>query len=280
MRFTTVQSFLDFVQEELEANRLVLPTLPDIALKVRGAVDKGDASAVELAQMIATDASVSARLIQVANSPLYRGGVEIKNIQMAVTRLGMKTTRSLVTSIVMQQLFKPSSKVMEQNFRKIWEQSTNVASISRALSGFVPNLNADEAMLAGLIHAIGKLPILTLVEKIPEFRDSPSRLEKLLDKTHTAVGKLIMDTWTFPDELRRVPSEYLNFSYQAEGAADYVELVQVAFLQSIAGTDHPATRVEWSSVPAFAKLGLAPDVEIMEIEGVPEEIELTNSMLH
>ncbi len=264
MQFTSVESFLEFVKQELDANRLVLPTLPDIAMKVRSAVDKGDISAAALADIIASDISVSARLIQVANSPLYRGAVEINNIQMAVARLGMKTIRSLVTSIVMQQLFKPSSKALEQEFRTIWSHSLNVASISRALAGFAPGLNADEAMLAGLIHSIGKLP----------------RLEKLLEKAHPAVSKLIMDSWTFPEELKRVPSEYVNFSYQSDGdGADYVELVQVAFLQSIANTDHPATRIDWTTVPAFAKLGLAPDVEIMEIEGVSEEIDLAQSLL-
>jgi hypothetical protein len=55
--------------------------------------------------------------------------------------------------------------------------------------------------------------------------------------------------------------------------------VQVAFLQSIAGTDHPACRVDWNTVSSFAKLGLASDAEILDIEGVSEEIELTHSML-
>jgi hypothetical protein len=54
--------------------------------------------------------------------------------------------------------------------------------------------------------------------------------------------------------------------------------VQVAFLQSIAGTDHPACRVDWNTVPAFVKLGIQPDTEILEIEGVSEEIELAHSM--
>ena len=85
MQFKSVQDFLVHVQEELDANRLILPTLPDIALKVRDTVSQGDASAQQLAEMIATDAALSARLIQVANNPLYRGAVEINNIQMAVS---------------------------------------------------------------------------------------------------------------------------------------------------------------------------------------------------
>jgi HD-like signal output (HDOD) protein len=88
-----------------------------------------------------------------------------------------------------------------------------------------------------------------------------------------------MDTWNFPDELKLVASEYVNFRYDSGPKADYVDIVQVAFLQSIAGTDHPASRVDTSTVPSFAKLGLASDIEILEIEGVSDEIELARSML-
>lgn len=280
LQFKSVQEFLNHVQHELDANRLILPTLPDIALKVREAVSRGDTSAKTIADLIATDAALSARLIQIANSPLYRGSNEIKNIQMAVTRLGSKTIRTLITSLVMQQMFKPSSPMLTHYFKSIWEHGVNVSAISRAISCFVPHLSPDEAMLAGLLHQIGKLPILTLVEKIPEFRDSPSRLDKLLEKAHPHVGKIIMDTWQFPHELKLVPSEYVDFARDHDGPADYVDVVQVAFLQSIAGTDHPACRIDWASVPAFAKLGLQADVEILEVEGISEEIELAQSLFH
>ena len=279
MQFKSVQDFIVHVQEELDANRLVLPTLPDVALKVRDAVAKGEATSQELADMIVTDAALSARLMQVANSPLYRGANEVNNIQMAVTRLGSTTIRTLITSLVMQQMFKPTTELLEQYFRETWEQGVNVSSISRALASFTPHLNPDEAMLAGLIHQIGKLPILMLVEDIPEFKESPSRLNKLLEKAHPPIGKIIMDTWDFPEELKLVASEYIDFQRDSGEKADYVDLVQVAFLQSIAGTDHPASRIDWATVPSFAKLGMAPDAEVLEIEGISEEIELAQSML-
>ncbi len=279
MQFTSVQDFLDHVQSELDANRLVLPTLPDIALKVKDAVSNGDISAKELAEMIATDVALSTQIIRVVNSPVYRGAIEINNIQTAVSRLGNNTIRSLVTSLVVKQMFSPSSKLLESLFRKSWEQSINVSAISRALCAFVPHLNADEAMLAGLIHQIGKLPILMVAENIPEFRDSPTRMEKLLEKAHPAVGKMIMDAWDFPEDLKRVASEYVNFGYDSGSKADYVDVVQVAFLQSIAGTDHPACRVDCSAVPSFAKLGFTTSTEILEIEGISDEIENARNML-
>jgi len=279
MQFNSVNDFLVHVKEELDNDRLVLPTLPDIAIKVRNTVDKEGSTAQDLADIIITDAVLSARIIQVANSPLYKGNAEIKNIQLAVARLGSDTIRSLVTSFVMQQMYTPTSKTLESHFQTIWEESMNVSAISRALASFAPHLNADEAMLAGLLHQIGKLPILLLVENIPEFRDSPTRLNKLLEKAHPLIGKIIMDTWNFPNELKLVASQYTNFTYKSEGPATYVDLVQVAFLQSIVGTDHPACRVDYSTVHAFDKLGLAAETEIMEIQGITEEIELAKASL-
>jgi HD-like signal output (HDOD) protein len=180
----------------------------------------------------------------------------------------------------MQQMFTPSTELLGDYFRETWQQGVNVSSISRALASFVPHLNSDEAMLAGLIHQIGKLPILMLVEDIPEFKNSPTRLNKLLEKAHPPIGKIIMETWDFPEELKLVASEYIDFQRDTGEKADYVDIVQVAFLQSIAGTDHPACRVDWSTVPSFAKLGLEADAEILEIEGVSEEIEMAHAMLY
>lgn len=277
MPFASVEGFVDHIQHELDNNRLILPTLPDVAIKVMNAVTQQDTSSKELATIILTDAALSARLIRVANSPLYRGHNEINNVQMAVSRLGNTTVRTLVNSLVIQQLFKPSSKFLEDTFKQIWEQNKNVAAISRALAAFAPHLNADEAMLAGLIHQIGKLPILMLIEQFPKFRDSPTLTSRLAEKVHPVVGKMIMDSWDFPVDLKPVASEYNNFQYDSGASADYVDIVQVAFLESIADTDHPACRVDCSTVPAFAKLGLNADIEIQEIEGVADIVELAKN---
>lgn len=75
MQFNRVNDFLVHVQEELDNNRLILPTLPDIAIKVRSIVNKEGTSAKELADVIITDAVLSARIIQV---PFIEGVQKLK----------------------------------------------------------------------------------------------------------------------------------------------------------------------------------------------------------
>lgn len=281
MQFKTVNDFLDHIYKEIQSNRLALPSLPDVALKVREVVSTGDASATEIAAIISTDAVIAARLIQIANSPLYSGTSEIKSIQRAISRLGNNTICTLVTSIALRQLYTLKSKTLETHFKKIWEQSIEVASISRAFATFTPHLDADEAMLAGLLHQIGKLPILVLIEDIPEFRDNPARLEKLLDKAHQPVAKIIMDNWNFPDELKLVASEYNNINYNSgkDSPPSYVDIVQVAFFQHISKTEPSTNNIDWSKLSSFNKLGFSPDIEVLEIKGIPDKIKAAKESL-
>jgi len=281
MQFKTINDFLTHIHKEIKSNRLVLPSLPDVALKVRETINNGNATTPELAAIISTDTVIAARLIQIANSPLYSGTTEIKSIELAISRLGNNTIRTLVTTIAMRQLYTLQSKTLEQYFKNIWQESVEVASISRAFATFTPHLNADEAMLAGLIHQIGKLPILVLVENIPEFRDNPARLEKLLEKTHAPVAKIIMDSWNFPDDLKLVASEYCNMNYDSglNLPPTYVDVVQVAYLQSIKKSSTTDTEVDWNNLASFNKLGFAGDIEVLEIKGIPEKIKAAKESL-
>ena len=107
MNVANEDEFLSFLISEIKNNRVVLPTLPEVALKVREALASGNASVPKLAGVIGTDAALSARLIQVANSPLYRGQGHIEKLEMAILRLGNNTVRTLVTSLIVQQIFYP-----------------------------------------------------------------------------------------------------------------------------------------------------------------------------
>ena len=279
MKFKSINDFLVHVQAELNSNRLILPSLPDIVFKVQAAVNKESSTTQDLADIISTDPALSARLIQVANSPIYRRQVAIKDVKLAISLLGNKTVSTLVSILLMRNMYTPSSPLLKEHFHKVWEDSVNISAISRALASFTPHLSPDEAMLAGLIHQIGKLPILMLVEQLPEFKDHPIRLAKLLEKAHTPIGKLIMNTWDFPESLKLPAYEYLNFNKVSDEPASYVDIVQVAYLQSISGSNNKACQLDWSKIQSFQKIGLAPEIEVVEMEGIPERIHAAKQQL-
>jgi len=269
------EQFFNELKSAVESDQLILPTLPEVALKIREAVESENTSAQQVAETLTQDASLSARLIQVSNSPLYRSRTPIEDLQMAVTRLGIRMVRDLVISLAMKQIYQATSDVLDEHFRRIWNTSVEVAAICRMFATTVPGINPEQALLAGLIHNIGALPILVMAEDDNDLFNDGEALQQVITELQGRVGILILETWNFGDAMIDVVKNAHNFTYDHEGGADLVDLVQIALLQG----GHVDSDVDWSGVPAFAKLGMDTEVNVVEIEENKEIIESTKQSL-
>lgn len=264
------EQFFSELKKAVESDQLTLPTLPEVALKIRESVESENSSAHDIAENLSQDASLSARLIQVANSPLYRPRTPIDDLQMAVTRLGIRLVRDLVVSLAMKQIYQATSDVLDEKFRDCWNTSIEVAAICRMMAATVPGISAEQALLAGLIHNIGSLPILVMAEDDDELFQDGEALDQLISESQGRVGELILKNWGFPEHMIEVVRESHNFGYQHEGPATFIDLVQVALLQSGSVNDQS---VDWSSVPAFKKLDMDTEINIVDIKENKELIE-------
>jgi HD-like signal output (HDOD) protein len=267
------KAFLETLNQAIDGNRLTLPTLPEVALRVRNAVEEEDSSAKQVAGIIATDAALSARMLQVANSPLYRGRVQIDNLQMAVARLGVRLVRSLVVSLIMQQIFQATNDLLDRKFRQVWEESVQIAALSRVIAGGHDHLDKDQAMLAGLIHNIGALPVLAMADSYEELLEDSGELDRVINAISPEIGSRILKMWDFPDSLIEVTRHFLDLGYRSEGEASYADVVLVARLQALQGTENGVPMSDWVNVPAFAKVGVEPEISIIDIEGVADDIQ-------
>ena len=268
---TEQEAFYKEILTDLENGTLVLPTLPEVALRVRDVVDDPDVTAAQLADIIVTDAALSTRLIKVANSPLYRGRNAIENIQMAVGRLGQTLIRNLVTSLVMEQMFQATSNRLDKRLHDLWEYSTEISAISQVLASKQSGIKTDEAMLAGLIHAVGILPILMKAEDKPELIRDTAALDSVINNLYTRVGEAILKSWDFPESLIAVAAEHNNLERDSENGPDLVDIVQVAILQSHYHTDKALSEEELENIPAFKKLGVDTKLSVVELDENSDE---------
>jgi HD-like signal output (HDOD) protein len=272
----------DKVQQDLiqaiENDELVLPTLPEVALKVREAAEDPDIGIPQLSKVIGNDAALTARIIKVVNSPLLRTNKEITDLQMAVSRLGINYTCNLATGLAMEQMFQATTDVVDRKMREVWNKSTEIAGICHVLCRHYTRLMPDQATLAGLVHQIGVLPILTYAEEHNELLADSISLNHVIEQIHPLIGDKILRTWEFPEPIAMVPSLHLDFSRDS-AKVDYVDIVQVATLQSYLGSEHPYTQLDWNKVPAFAKLGLDPNVDMQADEDLGAAMEAAMSML-
>ncbi|MDU9406237.1 MULTISPECIES: HDOD domain-containing protein [Pseudomonas] len=270
------------VQQELihaiENDELVLPTLPEVALRVREAAEDPDVGIPQISKVIGNDAALTARIIKVVNSPLLRSNKEITDLQMAVSRLGINYTCNLATGLAMEQMFQATSDVVDRKMREVWNKSTEIAGICHVLCRHYTRLMPDQATLAGLVHQIGVLPILTYAEEHNELLADSISLNHVIEQIHPIIGDKILRTWEFPEPIAIVPSQYLDFTRDS-AKVDYVDIVQVATLQSYLGSEHPYTQLDWSKVPAFSKLGLDPQVDMQADEDLSAAMEAAMGML-
>ena len=260
------------VTAAVQADALELPTLPEVALRIRDEAERETATAQSLGDVIAEDPALSARIIKMANSPMFRGTRTIEDLSMALSRLGVEYSANLATGLAMSQMFQATTDLIDKRLRSTWAHATELAAISGVLAKSFTRLRADQAALAGLTHTIGVLPILTWAEENGSLLSDSLTLDKVIDSIHGSLGTMILQSWDFPEEIAMVPCQYTNFERAAK-ATDYVDVVMVANLQSLSGTDHPYTKMNWSEIGAFDRLGLDPDPQAGDMEDLEEDFQ-------
>lgn len=255
--------------------KLPLPTIPDAALKIRRAINDDKANNMKIARVVQTDPTITARLIQISNSPFYRGRKTIESCPEALTRLGLKVAQDLITSFSLKTVFKAKSRLIRSRMNDLWQHSSYVAAICAVLAHKTPGFDPDRAMLAGLVHDIGSVPILTLADNFPELGDNPAPLDKALDDFRGHVGALIMRKWNFPKDFEDVVLHAENWLRNESKEPDYTDLVIVSQLHSFVGKIDIHRYPKMDSLPAYTKLvtgKLDADLSMNILEIAKDEI--------
>lgn len=267
-----IDKFIASLLDDLRHNRLELPTLPQVAAQISKVVDNPKSRAKDVAQAVGSDMALSARIIHVANSPLVRGNSKIDNVQSAVTRMGNNMVRSIITSFLVKQLFRTNQKSLQVRMGQTWNHSAHVAAICHVLAVRYTDFQADEVMLTGLLHDIGKLPILAKARSIPSMqsKENEKALDMVIERLHPALGKAILEAWKFPPHIVNAAAEHEVLNRDSK-SLDYTDIVIVANLHSHIGKAS-AKKIDWNDVPAMHKLKLDPDMSIGVLEEAREEI--------
>jgi len=246
-------------------NKLSLPSLPNVALKLKEAMAQ-DLGINQVVKIIELDVAIVAKLIQLANSSLYSPIAPITNCHAAVTRLGLDQTRKLVMGVSLKQLFSCNNPQLMEKMQALWKNSLYVSSLSFVLAQENGTVNPEDALLAGLVSDIGTIPILHFAEQHPDEYPNLAVLESAIPFLNPSVGTLVLHTLGFTPELADIPKFADDWFYESEGdRLNLVDIVILAKLHSYFGT-HRAKEIPYiSSIPAYTKLKnskLTPDFSL------------------
>ncbi len=268
---------------DLSNNRLKLPSVPDVALKIRHALHDENANFRQIANIIASDPAITTKIIKTANSALYRSIHKIDDCQMAVTRLGTKVTSQLVTSFSMKELFTTKNRALKKKMQAVWNHSREVAALSFVLAKITPGFNPEHALLAGLLHDIGAIPIITFADKHPEVLANQQAFELLIETLKGELGAAILSKWQFTEDLITTAREAQNWLRQPGEKPDYCDIIIVAQLHALSSHSDTIKDIPLlNEVPAFTKLALGqltPELSVKVLEQAKEQVEETMNLL-
>ncbi len=278
---TENQIYVEFY-EKLQKGSCILPGMPDIAFRVRKAVADENTGAADIARIIQMDPALTARIIQVANSAAFGGLSPIANCLDAVTRLGLERTRDLVISFVMKELFHTKSQLLKTRMMMLWQHSRRVAAICYVFARRTTRLDPDRAMLAGLLHDIGAIPILDLANNYPDIAHSPKLLEQVITSLQDELGAMVLRKWGFQNELVQAALHAEHWLRDHDGEPDYSDLVIAAQLHAFVGLKNGFKLPPLYLIPAHHKLALeklGPEFSFSIIEEARQEIESVEKLL-
>ncbi len=254
--------------------KLELPTMPEVAMKIIKLADDPNAKLTEIAKIIQLEPAVAGSMLKAANSSLYLGNKPVDNIKNAVVRLGLKTTRNLATSIALRDTFQVKAQHIKQRMQDLWEHSVNISTLCYAIARKQPSFDPERALMAGLMHDIGVIPILNHIDK-NNLDLSSDELETTIAKLRAMVGGLVIDYWGLDSELKTVVEEAEEWYRNPAPEADYCDIVVVAQLYEAQESANPNTFPILEEVPAYHKLALGEldeEKQLQIIKDAEEEI--------
>lgn len=278
------QSENELFQSLLKAfnkNKLDLPVLPEVAFKVRQVINSPDVGSEQIIQIVQGDPVLSARLIRVANSPLYGTWREIKTVRDAVRRLGLETTKNLSFSLSVKQLFSAKTSLIKKQIEKIYNESTSIAAIAFVIAqSQAPHLDPEQALLSGLVQNLGLIPILKYIDMHPSMMQSMESLSKSIENLQLPVSTLIFTEWNFDPEFLDIVEQAENWQRDSSDEVDYCDIVIAARLLYLQQQGElPVENLD--KLPVIEKLRLmeADDGHFF-MDKADEKIQEMNKLLH
>jgi HD-like signal output (HDOD) protein len=263
------------ILDDFANERLAWPSIPAVLIEIRRVMQDPEAGSSEVTEAVSSDPALAVRLLRVANSVFYSGESPCDSVRAAVVRLGNTTVEQVVLMLTVARVFNVGNRQkIQPHLSRLWSHSTQVAVLSEVLAR-----KPDVAMLAGLIHDMGALPVIVQAQKYPTVLSNPNILEPLISALRPELSYSMLTAWNFPGELIAAAAGHEELMRRGQEQVEYVDLVLVANQLSYMNPEQPPTDSPLWRLPAFEKVGVEPAQLPSIFEQASERFELLRNVL-
>ncbi len=229
---TVVFSFVKGLATELSAGQVELPSVPDIVISLQQALSDDNVTNDTIVRVIGSEPMLAGKLLTMANSvALNTSGRKIADLPTAVARVGFNIVRSAALSFAVEQLRKASEyRHLEKQLDVLWKDSVQIAALCHVIARRFSSLNGDTALLAGLMHNVGRIYILTRASKYPTLTADPLTFNSIVRDWHANVAKALLENWKVADEIVDAVAGYEDLDREARGPVTLTDVLSLAML--------------------------------------------------
>ncbi len=207
-------SFLEIIDQYVKSDKVTLPPFDKTALRIQMEIQKKDASISKIEKLIIADTAMSSQILKFANSAFFRGLSKVMTVHDAIVRLGLDEITRMAMILTQKKLYTTQDTFIRNYRNDLWHHSLVCALVSQWVAreaGFEDLI--QEVFFASLMHDIGKLFLITLIEKIKASKEIPfvpstSIIHEIIDSQHAIQGYNLLKNWNIPDQYCQVIKEH------------------------------------------------------------------------
>jgi HD-like signal output (HDOD) protein len=229
---TAVFAFVKELAAELSKGAVELPSVPDVVVRMQKTLEDENVTNEVVVKLISAEPMLAGKLMNMANSAaLNVSGRKVADLRMAVARVGFNIVRSAALSFAVE-LMKTSEEFrhLSKPLDALWEKSVSVAALSHVLARRFTSLNGDTALLAGLMHNVGRIYILTRASKHQTLFSDPLTFDAIVRDWHTNVAKALLENWKVADEIVDAVATYEDQDREVRGPVTLTDVLALATL--------------------------------------------------
>ena len=227
---TRIRDFTAMLEVEIAGDHIDLPSFPEIALRVRRVLADENVSMDQVVRVVSAEPSLVVRLLQLGNSAaLNPSGRRLTDLRAVITRIGLNMSRSATIAFAMSQLRRADAyKGLEPHFNELWRASTQVAAVSFVVAKKLTKVNAELALLSGLLHAVGKLYLLTRAGRYPDLLDDSTAYPPLVETWHARIAHAILVNWEVAPKVAEAVQGFESCNRERDADVDLLDVLWVA----------------------------------------------------
>ncbi len=194
----------EIVKDYAFSEKLNIPVFPGVAAELQQVMSDDDATLDQIARIICRDQALASQILKVSNSALFSGQTKkIHTIHEALRRLGTKEVFNCLILISQGSMYKSKDPALDNYLKMLWRHAQATAVGTKWLLAKTGYRHiAHEGFLAGLLHDIGKLQLLRVIEILnsenEQIRVSNELITEILDSMHVEQGYNLMEEWSIP----------------------------------------------------------------------------------